>query len=101
MTLDTRCFPCACIPAPVPGETMGDAPGPLGPPIGDFISPGGAAPPGGAPGGAAPGIRAISHRLRNTVMQIRMPQMGLGQAGHAMIHLLGILRTCAESSIFS
>src|SRR3984893_3323981 len=75
MILATRCLPCACIPAPVPGETMGEAPGPLGPPIGDFINAGGA-----PPGGAAPGISAMDHQFSMSDMQIGMPQMDLGQA---------------------
>jgi hypothetical protein len=57
---------------------MGEPPGPLGPPIGDFIIPGGAAP--GVGPGAAPGISAIIHQLRMSAMRIGMPQLNLRQA---------------------
>ena len=56
MAVFTSCTAPARLPAPEPGESIGDAPGPPGPPVGDLgIIGGGPAPAPGAPGGPAAG----------------------------------------------
>src|SRR5580698_10117841 len=52
MTALTCWVAAALLPAPPPGDIIGDAPGPPGPPTGDLGKPGaGPGPPGAAAGG--------------------------------------------------
>ena len=54
----TDCIAAAWLPAPPPGDNIGEAPGPPGPPAGDLGKPGGVAgpgPPAGAPVGGGIG----------------------------------------------